>query len=144
MSYGSWWVDFEAKDFEGKPSDVVFDMESQDDISDCFWFELDEDTNIISITHASDELWGISDDALEDALYRLWDVHKATITGYVLKEPDSGTRIRGEWNNDAGRMDYAGGIDTADYSVDQLLKIQEYAETLKEEQNAQSNSSKEV
>ena len=36
--------------------------------------------------------------------------------------------------NDAGKMVYAEGIDTADYSVDQLLKIQEYAETLKEEQ----------
>lgn len=134
MSYGTWYVDFEAKDFEGKPSDVIFDMESQDDISDCFWFDLDEDTNIISITHASDELWGISDEALEDALRRLWEVHKATITGYVLIDPDSGSRSRGEWNNDDGRIDYAEGIDTADYTVDQLLQIQKYAETLKEGQ----------
>lgn len=134
MSYGTWYVEFEAKDFEGKPSDVVFDMESQDDISDCFWFELDEDTGTISITHASDELWGISDEALEDTLRRLWEVHKATITGYVLIDPDSGSRSRGEWNNDDGRMDYAKGIDTADYSVEDLMKIQEYAETLKEEE----------
>lgn len=134
MSYGTWYVEFEAKDFEGKPSDVIFDMESQANISDCFWFEIGEDTNIISITHASDELWGISDEALEDALRRLWDAHKATITGYVLKDPDSGSRSRGEWDNDAGTMVYASGIDTADYSVEQLLKIQEYAETLKEDQ----------
>ena len=132
MSYGTWYVEFEAKDFEGKPSDVVFDMESQDDISDCFWFELDESTNVISITAASDELWGISDEAMEDALRRLWEVHKATITGYVLIDPDSGSRSRGEWNNDDGRMEYAEGIDTADYSVEDLMKIQKFAESLKE------------
>ena len=133
MSYGSWWVEFEASGFKGKMSDVIFDMEGLGEISDCFWFEGNEDTQTISITNASDELWGISDEALEDALDRLYNVHGATITGYVLTEPDSGVRTRGEWDNDKGYVTYGQGIDPAEYTVDQLNKIKEYAEKLKEE-----------
>lgn len=144
MSYGSWWVEFTAKDFEGKASDVVFDMESSDDIGDCFWFEIDEDANTINIVQASDEVWGISDEALEDCLHRLWSVHKSTISGYCLMDLDDGIRRRIEWNNDTGVMVLSDGIDPADYTVEQLQKIQEFAKSLKEDEDAENDCSKEV
>ena len=130
MSYGSWWVELTASGFEGKLSDVIFDMESQD-CADYLWFE--EDDGDINITQASDELFSCSEEMLEDAIERLWSVHKAKITGYVLEDTDDGIRYRGEWDNTTGVMRWGEGIDPAVYTVDQLIKIKEYAEKLKED-----------
>ena len=134
MSYGDWWVSFKARGFTGKASDVVFDMESQGEMSDFFWFTLSDDESTISIENATTELFSESQDMIGDALKRLHDVHEAEISGYVLTDADSGVRYRGEFDNSTGKLVWAEGIDPADYTVYQLQKIQDYAKTLKEEE----------
>lgn len=131
MSYGTWQFDFTASDFNGKLSDVIFDMESHN-FADHMWFE--EQNGTINITQASDEIFRDSDAMLDAALSRLWEVHEATITGYVLEDSDDGSRYRGEWCNDDGIMKWGEGIDPAEYTVEQLQKIKEYADKLKEGQ----------
>lgn len=131
MSYGSWWVELEATGFEDDPHKVVFDLENED-FADYFWFTVNEGK--ILIEQSSDEYFHNSDEMLEKALTRLWSVHKATITGRVLVDSDTGDRYKGEWNNEEGILRWGSGIDPADYTVDQLIKIQEYAQKLKEEE----------
>ena len=114
-------------------------MENED-FADYFWFSVNEGK--ILIEQASDEYFHNSDEMLENALTRLWSVHKATIAGRVLVDSDTGDRYKGEWNNDDGTLRWGSGIDPADYTVDQLTKIHEYAQKLKEEgENETSNCS---
>ena len=133
MSYGSWWVAFEARGFTGKGSDVVFDMESQGEMSDFFWFTLSDDESTISIEHSATELHADSEDMLGVALKRLHEVHEAEISGYGLTDGDSGIRYRGEFDNSAGDIIWASGIEPSEYTVEQLQKIHEYAKALREE-----------
>ena len=129
MSYGSWWVELTAEGCEGKISDVIFDLEDKQ-FADYFWFT--EDNGKIIIDQASDEYFHNSDDMLDNMLTCLWGTHKATITGRVLVDSDTGCRYKGEWDNSEGILRWGSGIDPADYTVEQLRKIQEFAENLKE------------
>lgn len=138
MSYGSWWVELEVSGFKDDPDKIIFDLENED-FADYFWFT--ENEGKIIIEQASDEYFHDSDEMLEKALTRLWSLHKATITGRILVDSDTGDRFKGEWYNDEGELRWGAGIDPADYTVDQLIKIQEYAEALKEEEDEKSNSS---
>lgn len=133
MSCSDWWVSFEARGFTGKASDVVFDMESQGEMSDFFWFTLSDDESTISIEHSATELHPDSEDMLGVALKRLHEVHKAEISGYTLLDGDSGIRYRGEFDNSTGEIIWASGVEPVEYTVEQLQKIHEYAKALRKE-----------
>ena len=137
MSYGSWWVELDAEGFKDDPDKVIFDLENED-FADYFWFN--EESGKILIEQSSDEYFHNSDEMLEQMLTRLWSVHKATITGRVLVDSDTGERFKGEWCNDDGTLRWGSGIDPAEYTVDQLVKIKEFAEKLKEEDDAKNDS----
>lgn len=138
MSYGNWWVEFNASGFKDDPDKVIFDLENED-FSDYFWFTVDEGK--IRIEQSSDEYYGNSDEMLEKVLTRLWSVHKATITGRSLVDSDTGDRFKGEWCNNDGTLRWGEGIDPADYTVDQLIKIHEFASKLRKEEHEADNSS---
>lgn len=128
MSYGRWWVEFTASDMKGKLSDVVFDMEAQGEPSDYFWFTIKEET--IEVEHSSDEFYHNSDEMLETVLHRLWAAHGATISGKALVDSDTGDKHRAEWDNEEGKLKWGIGIDPAEYTVDQLNEINEFAHSL--------------
>lgn len=131
MSYGSWWVEFYATGIKDDLDKVIFDLENED-FADFFWFTADDGK--ILIEQSSDEYYHDSDEMLEKVLTRLWSVYQATITGRVLVDSDTGDRHKGEWNNDDGTLRWGTGIDPAEYTVEQLQKIHEYAQTLRKEE----------